>query len=276
MRTGKCSLVCAFAAASILCGAHRADAAVVDVDVELSLLVDVSGSVDANEFIIQREGYSNAFRYPEVINDILHGGPNGAVAVNMIYWSGDDPDPNIGAREVIPWRILASAQDIADFADLIDATLRPTDLGTHTNIAGAIDFAWPLFGANGFEAPQKIIDVSGDGIENVWWFGETETQAARDRALAAGINAINGLVIKDPSVHDDVTKFYEDAVIGGGVLNVPAFVITVDTREEFGDGLLRKLDLEFPHVDVIPEPASILVWSLLGMLAMAVWQRRKR
>jgi len=35
-----------------------------------------------------------------------------------------------------------------------------------------------------------VVDVSGDGIENVVWYGEIETKAARDRALTNGIDAI--------------------------------------------------------------------------------------
>ena len=43
------------------------------VDIELVLAVDVSRSVDAREARLQRQGYINAFRDPEVIRAIHSG-----------------------------------------------------------------------------------------------------------------------------------------------------------------------------------------------------------
>ena len=59
------------------------------VDVELVLSVDVSGSISSREFNLQRDGYANAFRDPEVIAAIKsldHG-----LAVTLQYWSNSPP-----------------------------------------------------------------------------------------------------------------------------------------------------------------------------------------
>ncbi|MCG8651904.1 MAG: DUF1194 domain-containing protein, partial [Pirellulales bacterium] len=57
------------------------------VDLELALLVDVSGSVNGSEFATQRDGYEAAFRDDDLIDAILSGNI-GSIAVTLWYWSG--------------------------------------------------------------------------------------------------------------------------------------------------------------------------------------------
>ena len=44
------------------------------VDLELSIVVDVSGSIDTADFNLQKSGYVNAFKDPTLINKIMSGG----------------------------------------------------------------------------------------------------------------------------------------------------------------------------------------------------------
>ncbi|MEL6920932.1 MAG: DUF1194 domain-containing protein [Pseudomonadota bacterium] len=67
------------------------------VDVELVLAVDVSGSMSRHELQIQREGYVAAFRSREVI-DAVESGLIGAIAVTYVEWARDDLQ-----RNVVPW-----------------------------------------------------------------------------------------------------------------------------------------------------------------------------
>ena len=55
------------------------------VDLELALLVDVSGSVNSSEYALQRDGYKNAFLSNAVQNAIL-GGTYKSIAVTYIEW----------------------------------------------------------------------------------------------------------------------------------------------------------------------------------------------
>lgn len=55
------------------------------VDLELSLLVDVSGSIDNKEYALQMSGYRNAFIK---LAPQFGSGDFGSVAVNFIQWSG--------------------------------------------------------------------------------------------------------------------------------------------------------------------------------------------
>lgn len=54
-------------------GCASAGAEKVSVDLELALGVDVSGSVDEEEAMLQRNGYINAFRHPAILEAIQRG-----------------------------------------------------------------------------------------------------------------------------------------------------------------------------------------------------------
>ena len=59
----------AFVAAFVLAGAKSA-AAAIEVDLQLVLAVDASGSVSQRRFELQKQGYAAAFRNPRVLKAI--------------------------------------------------------------------------------------------------------------------------------------------------------------------------------------------------------------
>ena len=79
------------------------NAAAQNIDLNLSLLVDVSGSVDQTEFELQRDGYVAAFQNSDVHAAIASlASDGGGVAVNVVYW--DD-----GAYTAVNWTLLTDA-----------------------------------------------------------------------------------------------------------------------------------------------------------------------
>ena len=70
-------------------------------DLLLVLAVDVSGSVNAQRFELQKMGYVTAFQHPRVLNAIL-GGRTQSIAVTLVQWSG----PFLQAQ-VVPWTLLS-------------------------------------------------------------------------------------------------------------------------------------------------------------------------
>lgn len=117
-------------------------------DVELSLLVDVSGSVNNSEFNLQRNGYADAFRSSSVIDGITNGN-EGQIAANLIYWS----DSNRQA-EAVEWSSIDDAASANDFADAIATAPRP--FGGATAPGSAIDFSVPGFDANEFNSTREV------------------------------------------------------------------------------------------------------------------------
>ena len=58
-----------------------------NVDLQLVLAVDASGSVNDTRFELQKQGYAAAFRNPQVIKAIMSGGEQ-AIAVTMMHGPG--------------------------------------------------------------------------------------------------------------------------------------------------------------------------------------------
>src|SRR5437899_6591334 len=85
------------------------------VDVALVLAVDVSLSIDAEEFALQRAGYAAAFRNERVVAAIT-GGSIGAIAVTYLQWSGARDQ-----QQVVGWRVITDRRSAARFADELAA-----------------------------------------------------------------------------------------------------------------------------------------------------------
>jgi hypothetical protein len=214
--------------------ARPVTAADTPVDLELALGVDVSGSVDEEEAVLQRNGYIAAFRHPSIVDAIQHGAL-GRIAVSYYEWAG------FGHMKIIaPWTLIRDKESANGFADLLTRELPET--ARRTAIAAAIDFGTGYFDDNGFAARRRVLDISGDGPNN---WGD-RVNLARDRAVARGIT-INGLPIVNnrPSFSGrmpmaNLDLYYRDCVIGGP----GAFYIVARDFKDFARAVLRKLILE--------------------------------
>jgi hypothetical protein len=209
---------------------NRGAGQAVPVDLELVLAVDVSRSIDADEFDLQRQGYARAIVNPSILSAI-QSGAIGAIAVAYVEWSGADQQ-----KTVVDWTVVrdrASAEALA--AQILAA---PRSFAAYTSISGAIDYAVRLFETDRFEGSRQVIDVSGDGSNNsgrpVW--------LARDAALEVGIT-INGLAIindrPNPFSRPEpkLDEYYRENVVGGS----GAFVMIAEDFGSFSSAILSKL-----------------------------------
>src|SRR5262245_11606473 len=83
-------------------------------DLQLVLAVDASGSVDTYRFELQKQGYVAAFRHERVLQAI-RSGPNQAIAVTMVQWTG--PFMQV---QVAPWSLVGDEESAASFAAAIE------------------------------------------------------------------------------------------------------------------------------------------------------------
>ena len=220
--------------------AHAEDA----VDVALVLAVDVSRSIDEDEARLQREGYRTAVADPVVVAAI-RGGMVGAVAIAYVEWAGIEYQ-----RTVIPWRRIATlAAADAWAAELAEA---PRTSLSWTSISGAIRYSRQMLAECPWEATRRVIDVSGDGVNN----SGPPADQQRDAAVAEGIT-INGLPIMNdrptfgrmpPVPLDD---YYRENVIGGD----GNFMIVAEDFESFGVAVKRKLVREIASLASSATPA---------------------
>ena len=105
-----------------------------------------------------------------------------------------------------------------------------------TSISRALGFATTLIDDGSVDGARRVIDVSGDGANNI---GPPVT-GARDATLARGIT-INGLpIMASPGTMPDLDLYYQDCVIGGD----GAFVLVARNGDELARTIRRKLILE--------------------------------
>lgn len=222
-----------------------------EVDVQLVLAADVSGSMSLDELRVQREGYVTALRSESVFRAVLSGGL-GRSALTYVEWAGIDEQ-----LVVVPWTVVGSRGDLATFAD--EVAFRPglPTSSRGTSLSFALLFAARLFDDNGLSSLGRVIDVSGDG-DNSDGPPMAET---RDAIVSRGIT-INGISVALPetdihgpyaylfeSSHEEIYQYYVENVIGGP----GAFAMAVGNADDFAGSMERKLVLEIAGVR--PDPA---------------------
>ncbi|MEW9921301.1 DUF1194 domain-containing protein [Marimonas sp. MJW-29] len=205
-----------------------------EAGLELVLLADASGSIDAEELVFQRQGYAQAMTDPEVIAAIQNS-IYGNVAVIYVEWAAN-------TAAVTDWMIIDSPETARSFADALTGPPRQA-YGSNAIGAALLD-GLRLIEQNDIYAPRAVIDFSGDSIRNS---SGPSIASARAEVLAAGIT-INALPILRPEdgrrAGANLEEEYANRIIGGP----RAFMVTAEGRATFAQAVRRKLVLEISGV----------------------------
>lgn len=199
-----------------------AGAAAGECRLALLLALDVSASVDSEDYELQRDGLAAALNLPEIRNAILNGAP-GDVTLAAFEWSG-----RYQQTVVVDWTRLTSDAAIDGVIARIAGAKRsykefPTALGYALGYAAGMLQRAP-------RCDSQVIDVSGDGTNNEGF-----------QPLSAYMHfpfdevTVNGLVVmgREP----EVVEFYRTEVLRGP----GAFLEIARGFEDFGDAMARKL-----------------------------------
>ncbi|MCH2077944.1 MAG: DUF1194 domain-containing protein [Rhodobacteraceae bacterium] len=193
----------------------------------LMFAVDVSGSVDPNEYRIQMEGLAEGLRDRQIAESLL----SGKAALSLVQWTGMSRQ-----KVTLPWVQIASHDDLEAFASAVADDQRvwrnfSTAIGEGLRVAGSSFDAAPTCSRN-------VIDVSGDGVSN------EGAEPAQLRALNSQKSiAVNALVIEDATAGDLTGYYYENVIFGPG-----AFVVTADRYAEYPEMMRCKLLREVTQV----------------------------
>jgi hypothetical protein len=209
------------------------------LSLELVLAVDISSSVDAAEYDLQKHGYEAAFRNESLINAVED---RGGMAVLYFEWSGHNTQ-----LVRIGWTRLDTAADCHAYADRIRDMSRRGAPGT-TIMGPAIQFAVDQIQGNSYEGLRKIVDISGDGVCKGWRGDQPMSPPWND--IMAGIEGlvdqVNGICIAGGPDGQNERDFYNNVVPQG----LGAFAVTVESFEAFEAAILEKLMREINSVPV--------------------------
>lgn len=187
----------------------------------LVLAIDVSSSVDENEYGLQMHGLANALRDREVVQAILD---RGGIQLLAFEWSGRSQQINI-----FPWSYLDSEGAVFAAASAIAAHPRG-----HIDMPTALGFALGYAAIQLDRAPLKcarhVVDVSGDGINND---GYEPFFAYKN--FPYGNVQVNGLVIA--GARPDPVRYFKQKVIHGP----GAFIEVAADFDDYERAMKRKL-----------------------------------
>ncbi len=188
-------------------------------DLALALAVDISGSVDPDEYRTQMDGLATALRDPVISEALVQA----QAELMLVQWTGSSRQ-----QVTIPWTRINDFTDLDDFADHI-----ATDPRVWRNYSTAVGEALMRTLEEFAAVPhctRRLIDLSGDGPSNEG----IEPAEVQDALRAAGV-VVNALAI-EASEPELTTYFFENVIVGEG-----AFVVTANSFEDYPAQIRRKL-----------------------------------
>jgi Protein of unknown function (DUF1194) len=204
----------------------------------LVLAVDVSRSIDAQDYVIQTDGLADALTDRDVRAAIF--GPDGQVALAIYYWSGR------GYQDLVQdWVILDSPEALDTAIWAVRRTPRP-DAPLATALGDALSYGLDLMGdAPGCE--RRVIDVAGDGQNNEG----ISVARTYEREDFSGIT-VNGLAVGEHEA--DIVTYYQTEVIRGP----GAFVEVAPRQSDYPEAIHRKLlrEMADPMIGAVNRPET--------------------
>jgi hypothetical protein len=181
----------------------------------LVLLVDASASIDSDEYRLQHQAYVNVLQDPE-IGLLLEGAKVAIVEFATV--------PDL----VVDWTDEPRQVALA-YAGHARRIHGPGPAST-TGIARALRHALDMLEG---KAGRKVIDISGDGPDNVDWIAAVWTQRERARAMRVEINGLAIPTFEEPTLDD----YYAEHVITG-------FLEISREHADFERALMMKMHIE--------------------------------
>ena len=224
-------------------------ASVINVDTELALLIDGSGSISHENFELQKQGYLDALQNLWSSTSVFQ---DSSIAIGVWQFSsraGDD-------------FIVEHAQTVIDsleaFNALISDIANMSKIGLSTNIGDTIaDAATALLNDSIIAGTRKLIDVSTDGQHNIG----TEPVTTASQAILDGIDQVNCIGIGE-------------AANCGFIAGDGSFALTADSFADFQPLLLTKLRRELGVELPLPGTNVLFVAGILLLISLQSGRRR--
>lgn len=212
-----------------------------DCRLALALAVDVSRSIDAQDYVIQTDGLAGALSDKDVRAAIF--GPEGEVALAIYYWSGR------GYQDLVQDWVILDRPEALDAA-IWEIRRRPRPAAPlATALGDALSYGLDLM-SDAPDCERRVIDVAGDGRNN----DGISVARTYEREDFTGIT-VNGLAVGEHEA--DIVEYYAGEVIHGP----GAFVELAPRQSDYPDAIRRKLlrELAGPMIGALDrrDPANL-------------------
>jgi len=189
----------------------------------LVLGLDVSLSVNAIDFRLQREGLAQALEDHHVARAMIGGGESVELAV--FEWTGQ-----FNQNVLVDWTVIDSRDTLGRIARDLRETRQWMRSG-RTALGASMIYARDMLLSRG-HCDQLTFDISGDGVNN----NGVLPVHVRGDLEALGIT-VNALVIEPEPGKLTLSRYFHDQVITGPT----AFVETIYGFDAYAEAIKRKL-----------------------------------
>ena len=198
-------------------------------EVALVIALDVSRSVDREEFKLMRNGISHAF-LDDKVQSLIEWLPDG-IQVTVTQWGGAGHQ-----NQTLGWRNLSDRASLTTFVEEL-ASMRRDFFWTDTSVSEALLHADYILSEVPEPCRRHVIDVSSDGISNA---GPPVVPIS----LALGYRGvtINGLIVRGH--RPDPVAYFQKNVLSGPL----PFVEVTHAYEDYPGAMKRKLLRELSPV----------------------------
>ena len=218
----------------------------IEVDIEIVLAVDASGSVNRDELRLQLKGIAEAFRDPQIQHAITKGTFK-QIAASMVIWSDA-----ANSKHPTKWFLIDSPASAEEFAAVVEkfskrhgalAALAAIG-GGGTGLGEGLAYALTMLENNNITALRRVVDVSGDGYESTPW-NKGAKMLPEARAIAEKMAVtVNGLAIEIDL--PDLSGYYrQNVIVGPG-----SFVEPATSFEDYKRAIKKKLLRELSPFEI--------------------------
>ncbi len=208
----------------------------------LSMGLDVSGSVDDEEYHLQLQGVIAALN-AQAVQEVLFMQPEAPIRLQVYEWSGP-----INQTIIVPWTEIRTPAELAQITARLAGHQRGVRAPT-TAIGSAILAGYSYLEAHG-ECWKRTLDLSGDGETNIGPLPETIGEDQRPVGVV-----VNGLVIGAGKLDGEAERFVDikqlSAYYTANVIRGPgAFVEVALGYEDYAAAMERKLLRELASIAI--------------------------
>ena len=241
---------------------------------ELALVLDGSGSINAANWDLQLKGYKDVFASGTFFDNFVAPSKYDTLVVSAYQFG-------YGVTQEIGWTSITDNSSATDFGNLFTFSQVKGNTNTEGAILTAMGGSSIYDGLlnNGIASDKMVIDISTDGVPNYCVKGGAYDVSSTGISCSSSVADSHAIAAADYARSSDITV----NAIGVGSVDVSfltnlvngtpdGFFLTASGFDTFGDTLKTKLGKEIIGV---PEPSILFLFGA-GLLGLGVVKRRKQ